>query len=324
MFQFYDSEMREMTDIKSSQFVQLLKIKWKEIHDTGTNVFRYKIFNLQERIVNEKYILQLNPNRQSKRRTPEQITDIYQPFDENKFNFTKVSKEEIMFTFKESNVADDFHGVLVNVSPISEFHSLFCPFVNKCLPQVINKESVRLAINIMLLTQDRELRIGFNSLCAFASVNHLHYHIFIEKNFLPVENVKCKKIKGALYCFDESYPVPAFCFEVLQNSHKVDEIFTLLDYFLKKSIAHNIFITKGEAIEATGEVIRFIIWPRKSSIGAKQLVSFNVAVCELSGWFPIYDSEDFHNLEAESLERELRKWKISNFEDLCEELKLLY
>lgn len=99
---------------------------------------------------------------------------------------------------------------------------------------------------------------------------------------------KCKNIKGVLHCFEEGLPLPAFCFEVFQNSQKLEEISALLNYFLEKSIAHNIFITKGEAIEATGEVIRFIVWPRKSSFGAKQLGAFNVAVCELSGWFPIY------------------------------------
>lgn len=57
---------------------------------------------------------QLNPNRQSKRRFPEQINNICQPFDENKFNFTKVSKEEILFTFKESD-AGKLHSLSLNI-----------------------------------------------------------------------------------------------------------------------------------------------------------------------------------------------------------------
>lgn len=40
--------------------------------------------------------------------------------------------------------------------------------------------------------------------------------------------------------------------------------------------------------------IRLLVWPRKSSAGAKQLAAFNVAVCELSGWFPVY-SMYFYN-----------------------------
>ncbi|XP_046970940.1 GDP-D-glucose phosphorylase 1 [Vanessa cardui] len=322
MIQIYDSESKQIIEEKISKFLPLLKSKWNDIHSKA-NVFRYKILNLQERLLNEKYLLQLNPNRQSNRRHPEQINDICQPFDEKRFNFTKVSKEEIIFTFKENDEGDN-HAVLVNISPISKYHSLLCTSINKCLPQVITKESLKLAIDLMLLTQDRTLRIGFNSLCAFASVNHLHYHLFIEEQSLYVENAYCKKIKGPLFKFDDSYPVPAFCFEVIQGSEKVDEIFILLDYLLKKSIAHNVMMTRGGAIEASGEVVRVLVWPRKSSMGAKQLVAFNVAVCELSGWFPIYDSEEYENLQEENLINELRKWKIDNFDELCEEMKLLY
>ncbi|XP_047539081.1 GDP-D-glucose phosphorylase 1 [Vanessa atalanta] len=323
MIQIYDFESKQLIEDKSSKFLPLLKSKWNDIHSKA-NVFRYKILNLQERLLNEKYLLQLNPSRQSNRRYPEQINDICQPFDEKRFNFTKVSKEEIIFTFKENDEGDS-HAVLVNVSPISKYHSLICPSIYKCLPQVITKESLKLAIDLMLLTQDRTLRIGFNSLCAFASVNHLHYHLFIEKQRLYVENANCNKIKGPLFKFDESYPVPAFCFEVFQGSEKVDDIFILLNYLLQKSIAHNVMMTRGDPIEGSREeVVRVLVWPRKSSMGAKQLVAFNVAVCELSGWFPIYDSEEYENLQEENLENELRKWKIDNFEELCEELKLLY
>ncbi|XP_050355774.1 GDP-D-glucose phosphorylase 1 [Nymphalis io] len=322
MIQIYDSKSHQVIEDGVCQFLPLLKLKWNDIH-LKTNVFRYKIMNLQERLVNEKYLLQLNPNRQSKRRYPEEINDICQPFDEKRFNFTKVSKEEILFTFKE-NGEEDNHAVLVNVSPISKYHSLLCPSIYKCLPQVITKESLKLVIDLMLLAQDRNLRIGFNSLCGFASVNHLHYHLFIEKQNLPVENEKCIKIKGPLFKFDDSYPVTAFCFEVYHGCENIDEIFILLNHLLRKSIAHNIMITRGDPIEASCDVIRVVVWPRKSSLGAKLLLAFNVAVCELSGWFPIYNTEDFKNLQEENLENELRKWRIDNFDELCEELKLLY
>lgn len=39
-------------------FMSLLKSKWDEIHNKP-NVFRYKIDNLKERIVDEKYLLQV-------------------------------------------------------------------------------------------------------------------------------------------------------------------------------------------------------------------------------------------------------------------------
>lgn len=42
-----------------SRFSSLLKTKWDEIHNE-TDIFRYKIDDLEERIVDGKYFLQVN------------------------------------------------------------------------------------------------------------------------------------------------------------------------------------------------------------------------------------------------------------------------
>lgn len=47
------------------------------------------------------------------------------------------------------------HIVIVNVSPISLYHTLLCPSVNKKLPQIATAESLILALEIMFLDQDR-------------------------------------------------------------------------------------------------------------------------------------------------------------------------
>ncbi|XP_049878472.1 GDP-D-glucose phosphorylase 1 [Pectinophora gossypiella] len=310
---------------KTTPFLDLLKSKWDNVHEES-GVFRYKINNLQEKIVG-KYLLQLNPDRSTKRRQPEQIDKICQPFDENKFNFNKVSPKEILFNMvKEKD--SDVHTVLVNVSPISRYHSLLCPAVSKCLPQIITEDSLIVALEVMFLAQNRDLRIGFNSLCALASVNHLHYHLFIEPSTLPVETVKCKHIKGPLYSF-EDYPAPGFCFQITSEDSINEisrQIYKLISYLLENSIAHNLFITRGTnlVLESDKEVVRVVIWPRKSSVGAKQFAAFNIAVLELSGWFPVYDEKDFRNLKPETLEQELRKWKIADFSQLSDEVKSLF
>ncbi|KAJ2945147.1 hypothetical protein O0L34_g9207 [Tuta absoluta] len=311
-----------------NNFIELLKYKWDELHN-HTDAFRYKIDNLQERLVDGKYLIQLNPNRGTKRRTPEKIENVCQPFDNEKFNFTKVSTEEILFDLFQEGNESHLHSVIVNVSPITRYHSLICPSLSKCLPQVVTQASLELVLNIMFFSQNRDLRIGFNSLCALASVNHLHYHLFLEPQNLPVETAKCKQLKGPLFCF-QNYPTPAYCFQSTSRDsveHISKEIYKLLSYFLKHSIAHNIFISGGENLvpgDHENEVVRVIIWPRKSSSGAKQLDAFNVAVCELSGWFPVYDKTAYETLKSEDLENELKKWKFDDFDNLCENVKNLY
>ncbi|CAB3251589.1 unnamed protein product [Arctia plantaginis] len=312
---FYDKS-------NSLKFLNLMISRWDELHN-DTEVFRYKIDKLEERFVNEKYLILLNPDRNTKRRAPEEMNNICQQFDKNKFNFTKVPSNEILFSIEDKG--SDVHTVLVNVSPISRYHSLLCPSVNKCLPQVVTVESLALAVEIMFIAENRNLRILFNSLCGFASVNHLHYHLFIEENDFYVEKVTWQHVNSRVYRLDETYPVPAFCFEVQRHSilETTMDIYKVLEYFLKNSIAHNILLTRRHRLDAVDDAVKVIIWPRKSTTGAKQFSFINVAVLELSGWFSVHDEEHFKNLTAEDLEKELMKWKLDDFDKICEDIKQL-
>ncbi|XP_038219001.1 GDP-D-glucose phosphorylase 1 isoform X2 [Zerene cesonia] len=258
--------------------------------------------------------------KNAKRRPPEEIKDVCQGFDKNKFNFCKATPEEVIIQFWRENKTDDVHKVLVNVSPINHYHSLLCPSVNKMLPQMVTPESLQLILDLYAMAGDRDLRIGFNSLCAMASVNHLHYHLFFVSQNLPVEAVKCKNIKGPIWV-TQNYPIPGFCFEI---STSAMEMYKVIDYFLKKSIAHNIMVTRGRCFESDLDTARVLIWPRKSSSGAKQLTEMNAGVCELSGWFPIHSNEDYENIDIKSLETELCKWKLEDFDQLCQDIKLLF
>ncbi|XP_059046741.1 GDP-D-glucose phosphorylase 1 [Achroia grisella] len=311
------------------KFIQLLKQKWDELH-SETGLFRYKILNLQKKSIDDKYVIQLNPDRGTKRRMPEHIENICQPFNNNEFNFTKISPKEILFYLTDDNESSQ-HALLVNVSPLSHYHTLVCPSINNCLPQIVTLESLQLAVKIFYLAGDRDLRFAFNSLCGLASVNHLHYHLFLEKSNLPVESIKCTHLINDIYYFDD-YPIPGFCFEIQdQNSAMkvTSEIYKLLEYFLEKSIAHNIFITRGQTVKQRSsdidrDVLRILIWPRKSSVIAKQTNAFNIAACEISGWFTVYNSADYDSLQKEHLELELEKWKIGDFNELCNEIKHIF
>lgn len=177
--QLYDQE-------KISLIWTKLQTKWDELHER--NVLRYKIGDVEEKVVGGRYLLQLNPDRGFNRRCPENIKSIIQPFDPSLFNFTKILNEEIIMNISKEHDSD-VHAIIANVSPISRYHSLICPSIMKCLPQIVTLESLILILEIMFLFQDRDVRIGFNSLCALASVNHLHYHILVESYRLPIEYV---------------------------------------------------------------------------------------------------------------------------------------
>lgn len=134
------------------------------------------------------------------RRKPQTITSIVQPFDGKLFNFTNVNECEVIVRCRiqldnsmneskdeaENKSKDAITTFLVNNSPLTKYHSLICPRLTDGLSQVITNECIELAIDIMSGFNDRCYRIGYNSLGALASVNHLHLHLMHipEKLFL--------------------------------------------------------------------------------------------------------------------------------------------
>lgn len=59
MLRFYEPKSNSEINILISQFSQLMKSKWDDIHSQA-NTFRYKIDFIRERLVDEKYLLQVN------------------------------------------------------------------------------------------------------------------------------------------------------------------------------------------------------------------------------------------------------------------------
>jgi GDP-L-galactose phosphorylase len=81
-------------------------------------------------------------------------------------------------TFEESGKATRSPNlVLINVSPIEYGHVLLCPRVLDCLPQNLDPSTTRLALHFALEVGNPYLRVGFNSLGAFATINHLHFQV---------------------------------------------------------------------------------------------------------------------------------------------------
>lgn len=74
---------------------------WRQKMKDG--LFRYALdIDDSRAIVGERtsYFVQLNVNRAVKKRDPQLMDDIRQPFDGTKFNFTQIAEEEIMFRYR--------------------------------------------------------------------------------------------------------------------------------------------------------------------------------------------------------------------------------
>ncbi|CAG03444.1 unnamed protein product [Tetraodon nigroviridis] len=249
-------------------------------------LFRYRLGDLPTRIIpgQHGYVAQLNVERATEKRKPQEILNIQQEFNAKQFNFNKVNPEEIIFEMTKENGGNgkgqDQPGkmvVLINVSPLGFGHCLFVPDPSLCYPQVLTKFAIQTGIESVLLSSDPGFRVGFNSLGAFASVNHLHLHGYYLDRELRVESKPAEPLlpdKG-FYRFPD-FP-GGFLFYT--ESEGVEDV------------SGSIWEIKESHQSRNG--VRIVVWPRVSCLGAKELSAFNTALCELAGHLPFKNKSDY-------------------------------
>lgn len=281
-------------------------------------LFRYHLGDLQTRILPgpHGYVAQLNIQRGIERRKPQEILSIQQEFNAKQFNFNKINPEEViceMIKDTEQDRALEDNGqlfkpcrmvVLVNVSPLEFGHCLFVPDPSRCFPQVLTRFAIQVGIESVLLSSNPGFRVGFNSLGAFASVNHLHLHGYYLDHKLEIESVSVKPLvpeKGFYRLPD--FPTGFLFYAESEEVEKVARaICKVTDVLVDGNIAHNLFLTRGcqpcdyiqkEKDCCSRRGVRIAVWPRISCFGAKEESAFNVALCELAGHLPFKNKKDY-------------------------------
>ena len=135
------------------------------------------------------------------------LNSIVQDFDDGKFHFNKpFLKPEILWQGQYQNKT---LRVLYNKFPFSDYHLLIVVSPEENLPQVLTQD---MHVYACALCDEASkifpgFGIGFNSLAAGASVNHLHFQGFIREKKFPIELIKSTDayplvIKAFLYAED--------------------------------------------------------------------------------------------------------------------------
>ncbi|XP_063170223.1 GDP-D-glucose phosphorylase 1 [Candoia aspera] len=299
-----------------SRFDRALRAGWEDRLRRG--LFRYRLGELQTRILPGRMglVAQLNVRRGTERRRPQEVRSVQQKFDPRQFNFCKIRREEILFRMsgRPPPLASPSGAlVVINVSPLEFGHILLIPDPARSLPQILTPEALRFGLDALLLSAHPGFRVGFNSLGAFASVNHLHLHGFYLNWELMVESAPCRPLlpEAGLHLLQE-VPAPGFLFysdDGQQLGLLTRRITRVTQYLSQREIAHNLFATRGAAPEAPMDSgarpgIRIILWARKACFGTKEESAFNVAVCELAGHLPTKTVQEYDGLtEASAIQR---------------------
>jgi GDP-L-galactose phosphorylase len=192
---------------------------WDERAERG--LFRYDVTACPTRVLPGVwgFVAQLNEGRANlKRPTEFRVDAVVQPFDGGKFNFKKAYAREVLFAFEprpggdharplpgnplaggrapgvpppelqeRARAAPSPHLVIINVSPIDYGHVLLVPKALDDLPQLLTPETLRLALQFAQEAANPYLRVGYNSLGAYATINHLHFQAYYLACTMPYE-----------------------------------------------------------------------------------------------------------------------------------------
>ncbi|CAI4222888.1 unnamed protein product [Auanema sp. JU1783] len=313
LFDLADQESVERSELNPKKtFKSLLRERWEMARAEGA--FNYNLNCVYRNLGGDFNMdMQLNVDRGELRRKPLKFEHIKEPFDSTQWNFTKLLPKEILFYLKSTDTPNEEdcsteHIVAVNASPLERDHSLIVPSVNKCYPQVLTPTAIQLGVDVMLMVDDIDFNILFNSVLGQASVNHLHLHCLYWPYKSDLIYRKFSKLGNSeVYVIEPpKWLCQAFAFQLKSKDdyQQFNKNLTCCTKLLSDAgQAHNIFMTRAPTIRTDGpdwekdagdsqpSFVTAYVFPRKNMIGAKPPTNFNPAANELAGCLTSYTKE---------------------------------
>jgi diadenosine tetraphosphate (Ap4A) HIT family hydrolase len=218
------------------------------------------------------------------------VQGVYRPFSQSGFHFNKP------FLRKEVFWAGELQGLevelLYNKFPFTPLHGLLVPERRSREPQFL---SHLYHLYIWRLTESMaeglpEVGFSYNSYGAFASVNHLHFQMFMRTEPLPLMAGDWRHNGGEV-----DYPVPC---EVYTS---VTQAWERLDELHRSEISFNLIYLPG----------RLYCLPRRSQGSYKHAPWTNgFAWYELAGGITTFSRSDFETLDATAIRDEMAKLRL--------------
>ncbi|CAL8103384.1 unnamed protein product [Calicophoron daubneyi] len=291
-----------------------------KIHDAGG--LRYKVSPPKEFVVTScalKTLILSNPDRFKLRREPVPVFSLDEPFGSfGGFSFNEVKPEEVLIEISTPASTKIPSILLANISPFTLYHSILVPQPSSCWNQRLRRQALLSAIECQLLSNDAYLCMGFNSLMAHASVNHLHFHIWQSPEYLHAMSSAIQPRTATPSFFEiPEHPVHNFVLE-LHSAEEIDQfvdkIWSVVLACQNADIAHNLFLARSRS----SGLLRAVLWPRRAvdtpkSTGPNMTgPGYNVAVAELAGMFVVASDEVALQLRSEGPSEVLKAERLSD------------
>ena len=225
------------------------------------------------------------------RTSQQKVCALFQPFDDNSFHFNKpfLAREKLW----QGVLAGTQTRILYNKFPFADYHALLVLNPEARKPQFLEQQDC-------LLTQEilEEMRaldgigMAYNSLGAYASVNHQHWHLFLSENDYPVESALWKHNNGP-----ENYPVGVDCF------HSLSEAWPVIDKYQQLQHSFNLFARPHRT---------YLVRRRKQGDYLHSEWTSGYAWSEMMGNIVTTRAHDYRNLNARTIEQEFQRLKLES------------
>ncbi|XP_005184763.2 GDP-D-glucose phosphorylase 1 [Musca domestica] len=294
--------------IESKLLLNELKEKWQQLQSVP-NIFAYRLNVTESKILpgNYGFYSEFNPDRTALRRAPQTILSLDPAFDEKKFNFKKIKPEECLMNveYEGSKIS-----MIINNSPLTRYHTLICPDVHLGLPQRICEKALRFCVDFLMnLIENGEsnIRIGYNSPGALASVNHLHLHLMFIEQELYIDRAELQFLsQSEVLRISPNMPTEAICFQFKAEDteaiilKKVQKLNAFLQWLCTNNMPHNLFLTP-ERIPSKEKMLKVFVFVRQEYCIVKNLNTYNIGFCELAGYVPVGAKQLYDQLQEEDI-----------------------
>ncbi|XP_011195804.1 GDP-D-glucose phosphorylase 1 [Zeugodacus cucurbitae] len=296
-------------DLKTAatRYLVELQQKWLMLQNTD-NVFAYNLNVTKSRYLPGQKIIYMeyNPQRTRLRRLPQTISSLKPVFNEEAFNFKKIKPLELLMSIPYEDIVI---SMIINKSPLTRYHTLVCPDVAAGQPQRLTLPALSFCVKFLLNLADEEkaFRIGYNSPGALASVNHLHLHILYVTADLYVDKAELELLQSTnIYRLSDKMPTEAICFifnkttdEAALNA-QIQKLFNFIIWLCEHDIPHNLFLTPNRSA-CFGNVLKVFVSCRKAFCYVKDLNTYNIGFCEVSGYVTVGDEQLYESLTEQEV-----------------------
>jgi len=327
---------------RSSQdatYDKMLKEKWDASLDKGLveGYFKHRhdVHNVKDFPGKRGWVGVYCPARVEGKREPPSFDSVIADFPSG-FNFNKIKSDEHLYQIENNGILS---RVIINNSPYAHCHSLIVPEPEKEHVQLLSGTTIEVALELMMQSNQIGYKILFNSVCACASVNHLHLHQYYTDYRIPAEDIECEPIMSiaskvskkeeGLFVIKPSYPVRGLVLEVHESLIKQTALFMtqMCNKLAEDDVPHNVAFIRGSPLRydptspAPNDdyVVRVYLWPRRPTLGKRSYEDFNCAVTELVGHCYFGDKKQFDEWTEDDIHTQLSGYDVGddNFEKFC-------